>query len=325
MDDGNILYYDEYPGTVVALNQVTITPQVSGYVTGVHLNDGDHVEKGQLLYTLDQQQYKANVLQAEANYKAAEANLEQATQDAERYRFLQENDAIASQVVDHAVASLKAARMQAEAAKEQIRNVQTALRYSKIYAPFSGTIGISLVKPGAAVSPGITALNTISTDDPIAVDFNLDEKYINRFAPMVGRITDDSTFSIILPNSEVYSEPGRILLLDRAVDPLSGTIITRLGFPNNNGVLRTGMNCVVRIRNADVGKQLTIPQKAVTEQLGEYFVYVVDGEKVHQQKIKTGRAIGHNVVVTEGLPAGDTIVTDGTAKLRSGSTITIAK
>ncbi|RYZ18988.1 MAG: efflux RND transporter periplasmic adaptor subunit, partial [Sphingobacteriales bacterium] len=175
------VYYDEYPATVVALNQVNIMPQVSGYVTAVHFEDGQHVDKGQLLYTLDQQQYKAEVLQADANYRVAEADLQMAQQDADRYQFLQANDAIASQLVDHSVAGLKAAKMRLEAARAQIQDVQTALKYSTIYAPFAGTIGISLVKPGTSVSPGMTLLNTISSDDPVAVDFNVDEKDLARF------------------------------------------------------------------------------------------------------------------------------------------------
>lgn len=318
------LYYDEYPGTVVALNQVVITPQVSGYVTGVHFNDGDHVEKGQLLYTLDQQQYKANVLQAEANYRAAMANLVMAEQDAERYRFLQENDAIARQIAEHSVAALKTAQMQVEAAKEMIRSVQTSLKYSSIYAPFSGTIGVSLVKPGASVSPGVTFLNTVSTDDPIAVDFNVDEKYIGRFSEMLHHPDlEDSVFSIVLPNGQTYSQTGRLLLLDRSVDPLSGTLRTRLSFDNQARLLKDGMNCTVRVRNTDKTPQLVVPGKSVVEQLGEYFVFVLQGDSVVQRKIQPGRSIGYNVIVNEGLSGNDTVVTDGTAKLRSGSRVSI--
>src|ERR1700754_53569 len=151
-----VTYYDEYPGTITALNQVDITPQVSGYITGVFFKDGQHVMKGQLLYTMDQQQYQANVLQADANYKAAEANLQMAQQDADRYLYLQKNDAVATQLVDHSLASLQAAKMQLAAARAAIQNVQTGLKYSTIHAPLSGTIGISMVKPVAAVSPGVT-------------------------------------------------------------------------------------------------------------------------------------------------------------------------
>lgn len=317
-------YYDEYPGTITALNQVDITPEVSGYITGVHFKDGQHVAKGQLLYTMDQQQYQANVLQADANYKAAEANLQMAQQDADRYLFLQKNDAVATQLVDHSLAGLQTAKMQLAAAKAAIQNVQTGLKYSTIYAPFSGTIGISLVNPGAAVSPGVTLLNTISSDDPVAVDFNIDEKAISRFEQLQQQpiSKSDSTFMISLPTGKLYPFSGHITLLDRAVDPQTGTIKTRIEFNNPSSELKTGMSCVVRVQDNSTEPQLLIPYKAITEQLGEYFVFVVNNNNtIKQQKIITGRVVGDNVIVNQGLQVGDIVVTEGTGKLKNGSII----
>ena len=321
-------YYDEYPGTITALNQVDITPQVSGYITGIYFKDGQRVSKGQLLYKMDQQQYRANVLQADANYRAAQANLHMAQQDADRYLYLQQNDAIAKQLVDHSLAGLQTAKMQLEAAKAAIQNVQTGLRYSTIYAPLSGTIGISRVKPGTAVSPGTTLLNTISSDNPMAVDINVDEKEISRFEQLQRqRINDtDSTFRILLPNGDIYPYNGSVALLDRAVDPETGTIITRLVFKNESNTLRDGMSCVVRVQGqgSSTQPQLMIPYKAVTEQLGEYYVFEVNNNTARQQKIITGRVLGDNVIVKDGLHQGDIIVADGTGKLKNGSLVSVA-
>ncbi|MET0638071.1 MAG: efflux RND transporter periplasmic adaptor subunit [Chitinophagaceae bacterium] len=320
---GEAVYYDEYPATVNPLDFVNITPQVSGYVTAVHFKDGQHVEKGQLLYSLDQQLYKANVLQAEANYRVAVSNLELAQQDADRYLFLQQRDAVARQILDHALSALQVAKMQLEAAAAAIENVRTLLRYSTIYSPNSGTIGISLVKPGASVSPGVTVLNTVSTDDPVAVDFNLDEKDISRFQKLAqnpGSETD-STFLLALPGGELYPISGEIDLLDRAVDTETGTIKTRLKFRNPENELRAGMTCAIRVRNKGGAKQLLVPSKSITEQLGEYFVFVVGADTVRQQKVQTGRVIGDNIIINGGLKEGELVVTDGTAKLKSGSSV----
>jgi RND family efflux transporter MFP subunit len=316
-------YYDEYPGTVTALNEVNITPQVSGYITQVHFKDGQHVVKGQILYSMDQQQYQANVLQADANYRVSEANLKMAQQDADRYLYLQENDAIAKQLVDHSVAGLQTAKMQLEAAKAAIQNVQTGLKYSTIYAPLSGTIGISMVKPGTAVSPGVTLLNTISSDDPVAVDFNVNEKEISRFEQLQQQPINktDSTFMIELPNGKLYPFNGHVTLLDRAVDPQTSTIKTRIAFNNPSNELKTGMSCVVRVHGNNTQPQLLIPYKAVTEQLGEYFAFVVNQNMVRQQKITIGRVIGDNIIVNAGLHAGDVVVEEGTGNLKTGSTI----
>ena len=267
---GSATYYDEYPATVVALNEVQVRPQVTGYITGIFFKDGQVVRKGQKLYTIDQQQYEATYNQAVANLNVAKANLAKAQQDADRYAELQKNDAIARQTVEHAQADLQAYKMQLEAAKANVAGVQTNVRYSTIFAPFDGTIGISQVKMGTAVSPGQTILNTISSDDPVAVDFALDQKDIGRFIQLQqkGKAVNDSTFMLELPDLSIYPQPGHISLIDRAVDPQTGTIKTRLVFSNKNKTLKSGMSCNIRVRNNGNTQLLLIPAKAVVEQMG---------------------------------------------------------
>jgi membrane fusion protein (multidrug efflux system) len=179
------VYHDEYPASVTPLNVVELRPQVTGFITGVHFQDGARVKKGQLLYSIDSQLYAANYDQAVANLSVQEANLNKAQKDANRYHELDKNDAVAKQLVDNADAALEVAKKQAEAAKASISAVQTSVRYTKVYAPFNGIIGISLVKVGAAVTAGQTVLNTVSTDAQLAVDFNVDQKEIFRFTNML--------------------------------------------------------------------------------------------------------------------------------------------
>ena len=174
----NAVYYDEYPASITPINQVELRPQVTGFITGVHFQDGARVKKGQLLYSIDAQLYSANYEQAVANLKVQEANVNKAQKDADRYHELDKNDAVAKQLVDNADAALEVAKKQAEAAKANISAVSTSVRYTKVYAPFDGVIGISLVKPGAAVSAGQTLLNTVSTDGQLAVDFGVDQNEI---------------------------------------------------------------------------------------------------------------------------------------------------
>lgn len=320
VEQTDVAYYDEYPGTVIALDQVELRPQVSGFITGVHFKDGARVSKGQLLYTVDSQLYSANHEQAKANLKVQEANLIKAQKDADRYHELAKHDAIAKQLVDNADAALEVAKSQVEAAKSGIQAVQTNVRYTRVVAPFSGLIGISLVKVGAAVTAGQTVLNTVSTDNQLAVDFNVDQKEIFRFANMLKSQVKDSTFSIAF-SSEVYPHPGKLLLLDRAVNPNTGTIKTRLEFPNSEGMLRSGMNGSVRVRNHS-SNAILIPHKAVTEQLGEFFVYVPnDSNIVTQKQVVLGRTIGTNVIIKNGLNAGEKIVVEGIQNLREGSLI----
>ena len=336
------LYYDKFPGTVVALSQVDIHPEVEGYVTGIFFKEGDHVKKGQKLYSIDDSKYQASVNQAEANVRVSESNLDQAQKDADRYVYLNEHDAVAKQVLDHAMTTLQNAKNQVTAAKQDLTKARTDLSYSIIRAPFDGTIGISQVKLGNTVTTGQTILNTISTDDPMAVDIVVNEKQIARFAKLQQHKPNeaDSIFTLGLPDNSIYNRVGQISLIDRGVNPQTGSITVRLGFPNPASVLRSGMSCTVRVRNEDTSKQLLIPSKAIVEQMGEYFVYIakdtliatadtanknapppVSSLHALQKKVLLGQTISDRVIVKTGLQGGEDLIVDGVQKLHQGSLI----
>ena len=319
----NAVYYNQFPGALNALDQITLTSQVSGYITNIYFKDGQRVTKGQHLYSIDAQIYKANYNQAIADLQVQEANLVKAQKDADRYNELAKHDAIATQQVDYANASLAASQKQVDAAKAQVSSLRSNVQFAEIYSPLTGTIGISQVKKGTAVVAGQTVLNTVSTNNPVAVDFTVDQKNIYRFAELQQDKNNikDSTFTIAF-GDEVYPYPGNISFIDRAVDPQTGTIKVRLTFQNDKDMLKPGMNTTVRVKNTASKNATMIPSIAVTEQLGELYVYVVtDSSKVHQQKIETGTQIGDNVIVTEGLKVGQKIVVQGIQNLHDGSTV----
>jgi RND family efflux transporter MFP subunit len=309
---GKAIYYDNYPATVTALNQVEIRPEVSGYLTDIYFEDGQHVSKGMKLYAIDQQQYKAA-------YDVAKANLDKAQKDYDTYQELAKNNAIAKQVLEHSLDDLNAA-------KSNLNAVETNLRNSIIYAPFSGTIGISLVKLGAAVTTGQTLMNTLSSDNPMAVDFAVDEKQIEKFSELLNKKDkpEDSTFTLILPDERQYSYPGHLVLLDRAVDPQTGTITARLIFPNPKNLLRPGLTCNIRVLNKSASGSIIIPYKAVVVQMGEYFVFVINRNRAMQRRIEIGRTINNDmIIVNKGLKPGEQVVTQGVQKLRNNSPIVL--
>jgi membrane fusion protein (multidrug efflux system) len=314
---------DTYPGTVVALNEVELRPQVAGYITNLYVQDGQKVTKGQKLYEIDRTQYQATYNQAQANLRIAQANLERARQDAERYENLAKQDAVARQRVDYARAELGTAQAQVAAAQAGVSGASTNLRYSIITAPMSGRIGIVQVKVGSQVSPGTTLINTISADNPIAVDMVINESEVPRFARLQSKSAQDSTFTIQFSDGSVYPYPGKIQAIDRAINPQTGTLTIRIGFPNKDRQLIPGMIAVLRVRNADIGEQLVIPNKAVTEQMGEFYAYVIQGDSVIQNKVTLGTKVADKVVIREGLKAGDKVVVEGTQKLRPGAKITL--
>jgi RND family efflux transporter MFP subunit len=325
VEPGNAAYFDDYPSTAVALNQVDIRPEVSGYVTGIYFKDGQHVAQGAKLYTIDQQLYQAAYDQARANLNVAKANLAKAQGDADRYNDLAKNDAVARQTLEHSLADLQSAKMQVEAVEASVNSVQTNLRYSTISAPFDCTIGISQVKLGSSVTAGQTVLNTISSDNPMAVECAIDEKQIGHFTQLLHNKSDgkDSTFTIVLPDQSLYHFPGRLSLLDRAVDPQTGTIRMRVVFPNPDNILRAGLTCNLRVRNHSSAASLLIPYRAVVEQMGEYFVFTVNGNRVSQRRVHLGMPINDMVIVNDGLRSGEQIVVDGTQKLRDNSIVMV--
>lgn len=308
----------EFPGSITAFQQVSLTPQVTGYVTGIHFKDGQRVNKGQLLYTIDDQVYSANLSNADANIAVQQAAVDKAQKDYDRYHMLDKEDAIAKQQVDYADAALQSAKKQLAAAKASASGVRSNVRFTKIYAPFTGTLGISQVRIGMAVFAGQTVMNTISTNNPIAVDFNVDQINVNRFLSL--QQSKASIFSIRVASDSVYSAKGYVSMIDRAADMQTGTVKIRLSFPNNKDELRPGMNATVLV--GDQKRALLIPTKAIVAQLGEFYVYVIgDSSKVSQTKLKLGSTSGIYTAIESGLKEGDKIVVDGTQNLKEGSKV----
>ncbi|GAC1441501.1 MAG: efflux RND transporter periplasmic adaptor subunit [Sediminibacterium sp.] len=318
------VYFDNYPATIIPLNQVELKAQVTGYITGIYFKEGTHVRKGQKLYDIDHQQYQANYDQAVANLNVTKAALAKTQQDADRYNELLKQDAIARQKADYALADLQSAKMQVAAAKANVARLSNDLRFSVIYAPFDGTIGISQAKNGTLVTANQNVLNTVSSDDPMAVDIAVDQKEIPRFLQLQQHPGNDhdSTFTLSLPGNSIYPQTGYISLIDRAVDPQTGTIKTRLVFSNPGGALKAGMSGNVRVKNNNSGELILAPYKAVVEQMGEYFVFVVtDSSKVSQRRISLGARINDKVIVKDGLKEGERLVAEGVQKLKDGAAV----
>lgn len=328
VEKSSVTVPDSYPGVVVPLQEVELRGEVGGYITGIFVQDGQKVNKGQRLYEIDRTNYQAAFNSAKANLEVAKANLARADKDAERYTNLAKKEAIAQQRVDYALTDLANAKSQVAAAEASLASAEANYRKSVIVSPLTGTIGISQVKLGALVTPGSTLLNTVSTNDPIAVDIALNQRDIARFVELQknpSTTVSDSIFSIE-QNGNRYALNGRIHAIDRAVDPNTGTITVRISFPNPNGILVPGMTCNVTVLNKSSEPQLVIPHKSVLEQLGKYSVYVVgDSSKVNQQIVEVGPQVGQMIVIKDGLEEGDVIVSEGIMKLRPGAVVQPAK
>ncbi|MFA6085860.1 efflux RND transporter periplasmic adaptor subunit [Mucilaginibacter sp.] len=320
--NADALYYDRYQGQVVSLNSVELRSQVAGFITGIFFKEGSVVAKGAPLYEIDRRKYVAAYEQARANLSSANANLIKAQKDVDRYNMLLKNDAVARQTVDQATAAYETSKGQVAVSQAALASAATDLSYATIKAPFTGRIGISQVKLGAQVSPGTTLLNTISTGNPIGVDVVINEQDIDRFYKLQKSSTD-TTFRLQLSDGSSYQKTGKVFAIDRGVSNQTGTIKVRIQFSNEKDELKDGMSCVLQVLNDNSGNRVQIPYKAITEQMGEFFVFVSKDTIAEQRKVTLGPRIQSNVVITSGLKAGEKIVTDGFQRLRDGGKITL--
>ncbi len=314
----NAIYYDLYPGNIIAINEVELRSEVNGFITNIFFKEGQTVYKGQKLYEIEQNKFTSDYNQAQANLQIAKVNYEKTKNDAERYNQLGDKGLVTKQKVEYTQTDLETAKFQVSSAEAQVAKASNDLSHSIIIAPFEGTIGISMAKKGTYISSGQTLLNTISSDNPIAVDFFIGEKEIGRFMNFKNSGIKDSVFTLILPDKSIYPQPGTIELFDRGVDPQTGTLKVRLTFKNNRGFLKTGMSCNVSVQNKTSKSLPLIPFKAVVEQMGEYFVYVVEKDTARQHKVKIGSPVKDKIIILEGLNPGEKIVTEGIQKLKDG-------
>ena len=313
-----------YPGKVTGIREVELRANVSGYLTAIAFQEGSIVNKGQKLYEIDRTQYLAAYNSAFANLKSAKALLARSQKDFERYQLLDQKQAISKQRLDYAQTETATVQAQVDAANANLSAAKNNLDNSIIYAPFTGSIGISMLKIGSLVSAGSTLLNIISETNPIALDIDVDQKELPFFLALEDNPTviKDSIFTTTIPGSTTGKIVGKIVTIDRSVNPATGTIKVRVSFPNASGNLRIGMNSNLKVLKKSTGEVLVIPFQAVTEQLGEFTVFILgDSNKVDQRNITLGAKFNANIVVTKGLKEGEVIVNEGVQNLRNGVTV----
>ncbi|MGJ1206469.1 efflux RND transporter periplasmic adaptor subunit [Sphingobacterium lactis] len=310
-----------YPANVVPLQETEIRAEVSGYINKIYVTDGAFVSKGQKLYEIDRVRYAAAVDQARANVEIAKANLARVEKDLQRYQTLADKDAIAKQTLDYAYTDVNNQKAQVQAAEAALTTARLNLNRSVITAPFSGNVGISQVRTGALVSAGTTLLNTISSTNPIAVEFQINEKEILEFSNLqTGKSSTE--INLTLPDASTYATQGRISTIDRAVDPQTGTLKVRATFDNPNNTLRAGMNLTLNVVSTSKEEALVIPYRAIFEQLGTFSVYTVtDSSTAELKPVTLGQKLGDRVVISTGLNPGDKIVVDGVTAIKPGAKV----
>src|ERR1700761_4763713 len=284
-------------------------------------------------------QAKAQLLQADAQLTSAEANQRKAQLDEDRYIPLVKQSAITQQDMDNArqtnlssKAQVKAASAQVETAKAQIQAssaaveaakaaVETArvnLGFTRLTSPIDGVAGVAQVQVGNLVSPASNAVTTVSTLDPIKVNFTVSEQEYLSFTRQDTAIKR-LQLELILADGSIYSHKGQFAFADRQVNESTGAIQLTGVFPNPGNTLRPGQYGRVRAVIGTTEGALLIPQRAVTEMQGTYLVEVVgDGNKVGVQPVKVGDRVGSEWVISDGLKPGQRVIAEGTMKVAPG-------
>ncbi len=303
----------EVPGRTAAYRVAEVRPQVDGIVHKRLFKEGSEVKAGQQLYQIDPATY-------EATLKSAEASVLSSRSLAERYKVLVADQAVSRQQYDEA----RAAQLQAEAALEKAR---IDVRYTKVLAPIGGRIGRSAVTEGALVSNGqSTALAEIQQLDPIYVDVTQPASDLLRLRRELasGQLekvgANAAKVSLTLPDGSAYAHDGRLEFSEVSVDQGTGSVTLRAVFPNPEQVLLPGMFVRAQLQAGSKSAAILAPQQGVTRNAkGEATAMVVNAEnKVEVRILKAERTAGNAWLVSEGLKAGDRLITEGLQFVKPG-------
>ncbi len=311
-------------GTVIAASTVSVRAQITGEMMSVNFTEGEDVEKGQVLVTLDKRPFEAALQQAQATLEKDMAQAANARSQAARYQDLQQRGIATNEQVD--AMRTQAAALDATVAADRA-NVETAkiqLTYATILAPMSGRTGLLQVHPGnlmrAQDSQPIVTINRIT---PVYVSFSVPEAQL----PTLKRfMAAQGTLPVIasIPADTAGPSTGRVNFIDNAVDPTTGTIKVKGTFPNDDRRLWPGQFVNVTVRLTSDPNAIVVPTPAVqTGQQGTFVFIVHPDQTVELRPVTVARIAGDETVVQTGVAAGDTVVTDGHLRLVPGSRISV--
>lgn len=319
--DTPIVY--DYTGFVEATQETELKAQVSGQITGKYFKGGDTVTAGQALYSIDGRTYQANVLNAQAGLANARAALANAAIDAERYSKLYAQNAISKQALDNAIMQRDQARAAVNANEAILQNAQIDLSETNVKAPFGGRVDTNSLEIGNYVVAGQTVLTKLSNTDPVFIQFSIAEpEYLTLAATNTegGAALDNLT--AVLSDGNTYDLKGSVTEVNRGINDATGTLAIKATFDNPNRKLLPGMFAHVQAQGGVRENALLIPQRSVTELLYKNFVYIVGNDnKITMKEVTLGPKVGRLVMVNSGLNGDETLVVEGTAKVKQGALV----
>jgi membrane fusion protein (multidrug efflux system) len=305
-----------------------VRPQVTGIIQKRLFEEGTEIEAGAQLYQIDAATYQAAEATARAELARAEANIAATEARAKRYEDLASKQAISRQDYDDAIASLGQARANLAAGKAAVTSATINLQYTKVMAPISGVIGKSSVTEGALVTAGqAEPLAIIQQLDPIYVDVSQSATQLLqlRRAIMDGSVAraEAAKVRLLLDDGSLYEHEGELQFSEVGVDESTGTVVLRAIFPNPDRFLLPGMFVRAQVQEGMRADAMLVPQRGISrDRSGNATALVVNSAgEVELRQLITGRSVGNQWVVEQGLAVGDSVIVEGLQKIRVGAKV----
>ena len=319
---------NSYPATIKGKQDVEIRPMVSGFITKLHVDEGSVVKKGQVLFTIDQVQYKAAVETAQAAVATAEAALQTQELTTKNNRELNKRGIVSDYQLSTSENQLAQAKASLAQAKASLTNAVRNLQYTEVTSPSDGIVGQIPYRIGSLVSASMsTPLTTVADNSEMFAYFSMTERQLLSMVREGGttqEILDKlPRIQLQLIDGSIYPDSGRVATISGVIDPTTGSVSMRALFPNDHNILRSNSTGNVIFPNP-MQNVIMIPQSATSEIQDKRFVYVVQADNtVKNTEIKTFTLDdGKNFFVTSGLKAGDKVVIEGVQALHDGQAIT---
>ncbi len=324
---GNVNIYGEYVGRIRAQQFVEVRARVEGYLERILFEEGTFVRRGQTLFVIDPQAYRARVQKARAQLTKARANARKAERDLARITPLYQQNAASQLDLDNAEAARESALAEEHVAAADLTQAELTLSYTAVQSPISGYISQRSADIGTLVGPsGKSLLATVVKSDTVLVDFSMTAlDYLrskNRNVNLGHRSGDrewDPYVTVTLADGSQYPCRGLVDFASPQVDPSTGTFQVRAEMPNPDHVLLPGESTRVKVLMDVVENAVSVPSKAVEIERGGAYVYVVRPDSVVERRfVETGQENGNSVIIERGLAPGEQLVTEGYHKLRHG-------
>jgi membrane fusion protein (multidrug efflux system) len=315
-----------FNGRAVAVQRVDLRARVGGFLLERGFKEGAWVEKGQVLFRIDDAEYRAVLAQADAAVAAAEASLTLAQIEFDRQEELLKRNTGTRQNVDRTRAEADKARADVSRLTAQRDAAALNLSYTVITAPFAGQVGLTSFDVGALVGPDSGALATLVQADPIYVEFPVPERVLlETRAAIKAEGAEPLAVSLSLSDGTQFPAEGRIDFTDIEVSQATDTVLARAVFDNPDALMRDGALVSVGIKGRIGGAELTVPQQAIQRDVTGAFVLVVgDDGTVVRMPVTVSRIAQGVAVVTDGLAEGVMVITEGVNKARAGAKVDAA-